>query len=144
MSDHAPDFMRARHHKFVNAQACRLGVKPSAILQSVRDFGLTAADIAELADKSGLTRYPRGEGKAISFKVIETRPVMRTINTGQVAKRRAQKMAAGRVIPRREPQARQRRDRLPTSRHEGVRERMAKWRGDGSMADAIRKVGLRK
>lgn len=118
--------MRARHDEFVNAQAVRLGVKPSAILAAVRNRGLTAQEIESARDCRAL--------EAPTLNVIETRPVMRTIDTKRVAKRRVAKVAAGRVVPRRSPAAQKRRDR----------ERMGKWLGDGSMADALRKVGLRK
>lgn len=67
--------MQRKHDDFVNEHAERLGVEPSAVLQSVRDFGFTADDIAAAEDASALTRFPKGNGPAISFKVIETRPV---------------------------------------------------------------------
>ena len=124
--------LRRRHNAFVNAQAVRLGVEPSAILAAVRDFGLTASDIAKLTEKSGLTKYANGHG----LNIIDFQHVRRTRDTNRQeftapqpgAKRRQDRK------PRREPAAQKRRDR----------ERMSKWLGDGSMADALRKVGLRK
>ena len=65
--------LRRRHNAFVDVQAVRLGVEPSAILTAVKNFGLCAADIAELTDKSGLTKYANGSG----LNIIGMQPIRR-------------------------------------------------------------------
>ena len=135
--DQPPVSMRARHDAFVESLAVRLGVKPSAILRSVVDFGLTSADIAKLTDKSGLTRYANGHG----LNIIGQAPIRRSL-----------------IPPRREPQreftARKPRVKKKVRPGQAVRkrakvrgEKSSAWphdRGATSMADALRKVGLRK
>ena len=123
--------MQRKHDSFVAFHAERLGVTEPEILASVRTFGLTAEDIAAAEDASTLTRYPKGNGPA--FKVVGFQPVSDT--------RTLPCATSGRERYARRAEAARAKGAKPRF---GPRARNERWNGSSSMADAIRKAGLRK
>ena len=127
--------LRHRHDAFVDVQAERLGVEPSAILTAVKDFGLCAADISELTDKSGLTKSPNAVDP-ISLKVLDMQPVNHAI------KARKREFTAS------QPKAKKKVKRGHPARQQSKPKRTSSaWphdRGATSMGEALKRVGLRK
>ena len=125
--------LRQRHDDFVDAQAARLGVEPSAILTAVKDFGFCAADIAELTDKSGLTKYANGHG----LNIIGFEPV----RYPRVTHRREF------TAPKPKTEKKVRPGRAERKRAKVRGEKSSKWahdRGATSMGEAMKRVGLTK
>lgn len=125
--------LRRRHDDFVNKHAKRLGVEPAAILQSVRDFGLTAADIAAAEDASALTRYPRCNGNSIVFKVLGFTPVKKIDSRSC---RHEFRPASPDGLSKKAKRAKQRTGKTNHKRKSD--------RGETSIAQALKRVGFKR
>lgn len=121
---------RSTYDSWVENQAKRLGVEPAAILQSVRDFGLTAEDIRKLDDKSGLTRYP---GFIRGLKILDYQPIRHVIRLParkEFTMRKANNFKAKKVKPK----------------HKRKSVSGNPWksdRGETSLGQALRRVGFK-
>ncbi len=126
--------LRTRHDQFVSDQARRLGVNPSDILAAVKDYGLTADQIANAEDAGVLTRYPNHRGQGL--KIIGYQPVKR-IKRDNAALR---EFRATESKPKAKPRA------ATDTEHKTVkklqRKRTQRPTGTGSMAAALRSVGF--